>query len=102
MNRKCGLHPFSAGTSNRLNALRSKPKRGRRVGSKIGGGHCAAQIIAVHGRDATKHVLDLAWAAIESRPEPDPEVIGRLARLMREIEASQHQQIHQVAARYSA
>jgi tellurite resistance protein len=72
------------------------------VGSKIGGGDCAAHIIAVHGRDAAKHVLDLAWAVIKADPEPDPDEIGRLARLMRDIEASQRQQIDRVAALYSA
>lgn len=72
------------------------------MGSKIGSGDCAAHIIAVHGRDAAKHVLDLAWAAIEAAPQPDPDEIGRLARLMREIEASQRQQIDRVAALYAA
>ena len=72
------------------------------MGSKFGSADSAAYIIAVHGRDAAKHVLDMAWAAIEAGAGPDPDVIGRLARLMREIEASQRQQINQVAARYSA
>ena len=72
------------------------------MGSKIGGGDCAAHIIAVHGRDATRHVLDLAWEAIEAAPKPDPDEIGRLARLMREIEANQRQQIDRTAALYSA
>lgn len=77
-------------------------KWGCRVGSKIGSGDSAAYIIAVHGRGAAKHVLDLAWAVIEADPEPNPEEINRLARLMREIEVSQHQQIHRVAELYSA
>jgi tellurite resistance protein len=72
------------------------------VGSKIGCGDSAAHIIAMHGRDAAKHVLDLAWAVIAADPEPDPDEISRLARLMREIEANQRQQIHRIAERYSA
>ncbi len=47
-------------------------------------------------------MLDSAWAVIEAAPQPDPDEIGRLARLMREIEASQRQQIDRVAALYSA
>ena len=72
------------------------------MGSKIGSGYCAAHIIAVHGRDAAKHVLDLAWAVIEAAPQPDPDEIGRLARLMREIEANQRRQIDRVAELYAA
>ena len=72
------------------------------MGSKIGCGDSAAYIIAMHGRDAARHVLDLACAVINAEPEPDPEVIDRLAGLMREIEASQHQQIHRVAQLHSA
>jgi len=83
-------------------AFASETKKGRRVGSKLGIGDSAAQIIAAHGRDATRHVLDMAWAVIESAPEPDREAIGRLAQLMRDIEASQQRQIDQVAALYAA
>jgi hypothetical protein len=72
------------------------------VGSKIGCGDSAAYIIAMHGRDAVRHVLDHACAVINADPEPDPDVIDRLAELMREIEASQRQQIHRVAELYSA
>ncbi|MEO7169787.1 MAG: hypothetical protein ABIY39_05365 [Sphingomonas sp.] len=71
------------------------------MGSGIGRGDSADYIIALHGRDAAKHVLELAAAVIEAEPEPDPEVIGHLARLMREIEARQHRQIHLAAARHS-
>lgn len=72
------------------------------MGSKIGCGDSAAYIIAMHGRDAARHVLDLACAVINDDPEPDPEVINRLAELMREIEARQRRQIHRVAELYSA
>jgi hypothetical protein len=49
-----------------------KTKWGSRVGSKIGCGDSAAYIIAMHGRDAAKHVLDLAWAVIEPIRNPTP------------------------------
>jgi len=72
------------------------------VASKIAGGDYAAHIIAVHGRDASKHVLELAWAVIEAASQADPDEIGRLARLMREIEANQRRQIDRVAELYAA
>jgi hypothetical protein len=62
-------------------------------------GESARHIIAAHGRDATRYVLDLACVAI--RNGPDAAEIDRLATLMREITAMERRRIHAVARRFA-
>ncbi|MDB5706491.1 MAG: hypothetical protein JWN66_3607 [Sphingomonas bacterium] len=62
-------------------------------------GESARHIIATHGREATRYVLELACAAI--RNGPDAGEIDRLATLMREIKAAERRRIQAVAQRFA-
>lgn len=62
-------------------------------------GMSARYVMETYGREARRHVLDLAHIAVRNGPDADD--IELLAWLMRQIEANEHQQIREVARRFA-